>query len=157
MADRALLAGYPRISCFTRFHEENPLAVVSSSQASMHESNWSAETAQEDIQTKLAGFLPLILCTQTVNESNNVWACGIRYLAIHKMWVLYIDGIVQERCNAIANALELCLSFTDPSIYSSSFPQIMTWLCSALLDIFEGRESSGQWWVHYTKGRNVEL
>ena len=26
-----------------------------------------------------------------------------------------IDGLVQERCNSIANALELCLSCTNPS------------------------------------------
>ena len=29
---------------------------------------------------------------------------------------LYIDGLVQERRNSIANALELCLSCTNPSI-----------------------------------------
>ena len=29
-----------------------------------------------------------------------------------------IDGLVQERCNSIANALELCLSCTCPSIWS---------------------------------------
>ena len=29
--------------------------------------------------------------------------------------LLYIDGLVQERCNFIANALELCLSCTNPS------------------------------------------
>ena len=31
---------------------------------------------------------------------------------------LYIDGLVQERRNSIANALELHLSCTNPSIYS---------------------------------------
>ena len=30
---------------------------------------------------------------------------------------LYIDGLVQERCNYIANALELGLSCTNPSIW----------------------------------------
>ena len=33
-------------------------------------------------------------------------------------WQYYIDGLVQERCNSIANALELRLSCTKPSIYS---------------------------------------
>ena len=31
--------------------------------------------------------------------------------------VLYIDGLVQEKCNSIAIALELRLSCTNPSIY----------------------------------------
>ena len=36
------------------------------------------------------------------------------------MWVPipYINGLVQERCNSIANTLELCLSCTNPSISS---------------------------------------
>ena len=29
----------------------------------------------------------------------------------------HIDGLVQERCNSIANALELHLSFTNPSMW----------------------------------------
>ena len=29
----------------------------------------------------------------------------------------YIDGLIQERCNYIANALELNLSCTNPSIW----------------------------------------
>ena len=29
----------------------------------------------------------------------------------------YIDGLMQERCNSIANALELRLSCTNPSIW----------------------------------------
>ena len=32
--------------------------------------------------------------------------------------LLYIDGVVQERYNSIALAMELCLSCTDPLIYS---------------------------------------
>ena len=42
----------------------------------------------------------------------------IRYV---KHWwkhaLRYIDGIEQWRCNSIANALELCLSCTNPSIW----------------------------------------
>ena len=30
---------------------------------------------------------------------------------------LHVDGLVQERCNSIANALELHLSYTNPSMY----------------------------------------
>ena len=33
--------------------------------------------------------------------------------------VLYFDGLVQELRNSIANALKLCLSCTNPSIYGS--------------------------------------
>ena len=32
----------------------------------------------------------------------------------------YIDGLVQERCNSIANALELRLSCTNPSIFPAA-------------------------------------
>ena len=31
----------------------------------------------------------------------------------------YINGLVQERCISIANALELCLSCSNPSIWAS--------------------------------------
>ena len=31
-------------------------------------------------------------------------------------YICYVDGLVQERRNSIANALELCLSCTNPSI-----------------------------------------
>ena len=34
---------------------------------------------------------------------------------------LYISGLMQERRNSIANALELSLSRTNPSIYSIYF------------------------------------
>ena len=36
------------------------------------------------------------------------------------IWIIvHVDGLVQERCNSIANALELCLSWTNLSMYSS--------------------------------------
>ena len=31
----------------------------------------------------------------------------------------YIDGLMQERCKSIANALELHLSSTNPSMYDN--------------------------------------
>ena len=34
---------------------------------------------------------------------------------------LHIHGLVQEKCNSSALAMELCLSFTDPSTYGLSF------------------------------------
>ena len=36
-----------------------------------------------------------------------------------KRWSPHIDGLVQKRHNSIANTLELCLSCTNPSIFSS--------------------------------------
>ena len=30
---------------------------------------------------------------------------------------IYINELVQERCNSIANTLELCLSYNNPSIF----------------------------------------
>ena len=32
----------------------------------------------------------------------------------------HIDGLVQERCNSVANALELCLPYPYPSIWDDS-------------------------------------
>ena len=41
-------------------------------------------------------------------------------LPCSKLWqAFHIDGLVQERCNSIANALELCLPCTNPSILCS--------------------------------------
>ena len=39
-----------------------------------------------------------------------------RYVGRNTICVLHIDGLVQERCNSIADALELRISFTNPSI-----------------------------------------
>ena len=35
---------------------------------------------------------------------------------LYNKYHVYIDGLLQKRCNSIANALELCLSYTEPSI-----------------------------------------
>ena len=40
------------------------------------------------------------------------WCKKLLCLPIHD----HIDGLVQERCNSIANTLELCLSGTNPSL-----------------------------------------
>ena len=36
----------------------------------------------------------------------------------HVIYVHYINGLVQEKRNSIANALKLSLSYTNPSIYT---------------------------------------
>ena len=55
---------------------------------------------------------------------------SIRYFVVIK----YIDGLVQERHNSIANALELRLSCTDPFIYSIDIHVVFK--MSAVWDIF---------------------
>ena len=41
----------------------------------------------------------------------------VQILWFLNMEVAHVDGLVQERCNSIANALELHLFCTDPSIF----------------------------------------
>ena len=38
----------------------------------------------------------------------------IQILTMHQ-WILHINGLIQDRCNSIANTLELCLSYTNPT------------------------------------------
>ena len=40
-------------------------------------------------------------------------------LQSYKEQLQYFDGLMQERCNSIANALELHLSCTNPSIWNT--------------------------------------
>ena len=56
----------------------------------------------------------LITATPSAATSRNVEAC---YSGSHDD----INGLVQERHNSIANALELCLSWPNPSIWSNIF------------------------------------
>ena len=39
----------------------------------------------------------------------------------------YIDGLVEERRNSIANALELHLSYTNPSVSEQQLLKLMDW------------------------------
>ena len=50
-------------------------------------------------------------------QSFNGWLLQV----FHLLWS-YFNGLVQERRNSIANALELCLSCTNPLIYQSVMP-----------------------------------
>ena len=47
---------------------------------------------------------------------SNAFYCHYRNQRWSVYWRIYIDGLVQERCNSIANALELSLSCTNPLI-----------------------------------------
>ena len=56
---------------------------------------------------------------QAINGLAMVWYCVGAELMLEALFICkvhYIDGLVQERRNSIANALELLLSCTDPSI-----------------------------------------
>ena len=63
-----------------------------------------------------------LLLSQGTVECNYVVVivCGVLVLTVDSLSLLvqYINGLVQERCNAIANALESRLSCTNPSIWS---------------------------------------
>ena len=70
----------------------------------------------------------------------------------------YFDGLEHERRNSIANALELRLSCTNPSIYTSSY-HMMT---SSNGDIFRVTghlcgEFTGQLWIPHSKANDAEL
>ena len=51
----------------------------------------------------------------------------------------HIDGLVQERCNSTANALELRLSCTNPSISS--------WYCREIPFLHPSTRAWGQMWI----------
>ena len=51
---------------------------------------------------------------QKKNMSGEIWRA---HSFTSASWLLHIDGLVQEKQNSNADALELCLSWTNPSIY----------------------------------------
>ena len=55
---------------------------------------------------------------------------------------LHIDGLVQERRNSIANALELLLSCTNPSIYGIKIWNVITYPCPNLRGIVSLQEAT---------------
>ena len=79
------------------------------------------------------------------------WLCGIKNCATHQSCCMiksawcayifptwYIDGLVQERHNSIANALELCLCYTNPIDLWLSLITIFLWFCVSCYQIFSG-------------------
>ena len=65
----------------------------------------------------------------------------------------YIDGLVQEWCNSIANALELRLSCTNPSIWwhhDLGIPLILLVFCGAKPPVTEK-------WIPFTKGHKCRV
>ena len=81
-------------------------------------------------------FVKILLC----HSGKYLWSFP-QYGSINSAVIFYIlqqehvDGLVQERHNSIANALELCLSCTNPSIWhrscipdcDSALGQVMAW------------------------------
>ena len=54
----------------------------------------------------------------TSNSTLVIVRCGNNHKDYVSQWLgTYFNGLVQERCNSIANALELHLSCTNPSTY----------------------------------------
>ena len=56
------------------------------------------------------------------------------YQIMNSQKTFHIDGLVQERCNSIANALEVRLSCTNPSIW---LPYLA--LMGKLWSVFHGK------------------
>ena len=67
--------------------------------------------------------------------SQYLYSCYLQQTSIIHPWgqdIAYIDGLVQERCNSIANALELRTSCTNPSIYIFVRVWPTTYFCPCL-------------------------
>ena len=56
-----------------------------------------------------------------MNWAGLLWQNKSILIITENYWLENINGLVQERCNSITNALELCLSCTNPSIYYMLF------------------------------------
>ena len=61
------------------------------------------------------------------NVTWNMCYIYILYKWYHMSKMLYLDGLVQERCNSIANALKLHLSCTNPPIYGNLLWRSFCW------------------------------
>ena len=61
-------------------------------------------------------------CFQLQATVPSLWSQTVtRYKVDRAPWS-HVDGLVQERCNSIANALELRISCTNPSIWNPKVP-----------------------------------
>ena len=92
--------------------------------------------------TKLASWRLLVSNANCVNLLDDYWCELIHYEANgqntmapdNRLNSRHIDGLVQERRNSIANALELCLSCTNPSIYGAREDQTITTYSTRYMD-----------------------
>ena len=70
-------------------------------------------------------FVILSQCFKTINLK----ICDVSVSRNDMKCKLHFDGLMQERCNSIANALELCVSCINPAIctFSKQFWHINGW------------------------------
>ena len=74
----------------------------------------------------------IVMVQMTINQHwfrlcYSAWQVTSHYL--NQYWttsLLPYRSLVQERCNSIANALELCLSWTNPSIWCQKATELRT-------------------------------
>ena len=99
---------------------------------------WIANMAENDNNTHVhcVRYIGMILCMSPANErwrysvtlsligwahtQNHPWIYCYIHGLMQESGAYHIDWLVQERCNSIANALELHLSCTNPSIWFHS-------------------------------------
>ena len=87
-------------------------------------------------------FLLMIHRTCNVTLSfKDVWGPGSVVLHYH------FDGLVQERRNSIANALELCLSCTNPSILRMSRALVQKAITGFSIRSPKSRSSNTIYWI----------
>ena len=89
-----------------------------------------------EVKNKVILPLPRLKKSEKCGIQDICWSIGSLWHQVINSWMYnrrdfvfcgeYFDGLLQERRNSIANALELHLSCTDPSIYDRKvmFPQI---------------------------------
>ena len=72
------------------------------------------------------GLVLLRFCTHKRHPISHVhgWAMGHFYQLFRAKWLQDMDGLVQERRNSIANALDLCFSCTNLEIWRVDFTTI---------------------------------
>ena len=89
------------------------------------------------------------------------WSTSRHHISTVIIW--YTHGLVQERCNPIANALELHLSCTNPSIYNDLptglWPWPTSWPCvwpaipCSSSSSSSSRISAGRWYHRWHPSR----
>ena len=75
-------------------------------------------------------YLKWVFSAPHVNVSNITVSNICITHSFHKNLCHYFNGLAQERHNSIANALELHLSCTNPSIWSQFSPNMLTMISS---------------------------
>ena len=84
------------------------------------------KTTPDSAEPRLESFYPPFVAGIDLPHQGVVYSYNLHnrnsYNGQMASFNVYIDGLVQERRNSIANALELHLSCTNPSIYIEMDP-----------------------------------